>query len=259
MKTVQAWACIKDKMVPANFLSKTSRHCCSSKMRLARSNSTWGIHHSSELCPHLWSMRAVGNTHPHPPDCVCFQAATSRRAEHCAGRCPKRPDRLRSPVREKRNNIWAPCAKNSKGAITGNKTWLSSGKKIHQWRRSRGRWQMIRWKTVDRKKMDGGKGRQFCKQCILFDKGSVQLRLCFCIQIQGNLSKHYSKATFLASDIFYVSELGSKCGSQWVSRWPLHTFSSWSVKAPSSPHFLLIAWATPTTCDGQNGGITGTQ
>lgn len=40
MKTVHAWACMKDKMVPANFLSKTSRHCCSSKMRLARSNST---------------------------------------------------------------------------------------------------------------------------------------------------------------------------------------------------------------------------
>lgn len=41
MKTVHAWACMKDKMVPANFLSKTSRHCCSSKMRLARSNSTY--------------------------------------------------------------------------------------------------------------------------------------------------------------------------------------------------------------------------
>lgn len=40
MKTVHAWACMKDKMVPANFLSRTSRHCCSSKMRLARSNST---------------------------------------------------------------------------------------------------------------------------------------------------------------------------------------------------------------------------
>lgn len=42
MKTVQACACMKDRMVPANFLSKTSRHCCSSKMRLARSNSTCG-------------------------------------------------------------------------------------------------------------------------------------------------------------------------------------------------------------------------
>lgn len=41
MKTVHSWACMKDKMVATVFLSKTSKDCCSSKIRLARSNNTY--------------------------------------------------------------------------------------------------------------------------------------------------------------------------------------------------------------------------
>lgn len=36
-----------------------------------------------------------------PPGYVCFQAVTSRRAERCGGRCPKKPGRRKNPVEVK--------------------------------------------------------------------------------------------------------------------------------------------------------------
>lgn len=45
MKTVHPCACMKDKMVATVFLSRTSSDCCSSKIRLARSNNTYNTKH----------------------------------------------------------------------------------------------------------------------------------------------------------------------------------------------------------------------
>lgn len=41
MKTVHFCTCMKDRMVAVTFFRITSSDCCSSKMRLARSSSTW--------------------------------------------------------------------------------------------------------------------------------------------------------------------------------------------------------------------------
>jgi len=62
MNTVQAWACMKDRMVPAIFLSRTSRHCCSSKIRLARSNSTYTQEGVQGVCLYTHTHRSV-STH----------------------------------------------------------------------------------------------------------------------------------------------------------------------------------------------------
>lgn len=108
MKTVHACACMKDRMVPENFLSNTSRHCCSSKMRLARSNSTCKHTHTHIHRQNDISVSACKRSKSHPPDCVCSPAVTSHTAARCGGRCPKRPNRPRSPGEERSRPLLEP-------------------------------------------------------------------------------------------------------------------------------------------------------